>query len=214
MVLNASLRHLRDGRSRLLRTVVSKRLERGRVGSVDDTRFTEEDLLVLQGMYSGAASSGSGSSELNMEALHVPPLPDEDGRWATMKQDFFRRPCHQFEHAWWLAPLAYCRDALTAAAVCFGDPVGGSWFLFSYAMLDPLQLSLVPLLLVDAVEPPDMGFDVCVVCTSQLYRWTLCAEDHFVFKHEFEMAARATDDVWVLPQLCQDGSFSLASWTL
>ena len=93
--LHASLRRLREERSRHLQAAESKRLARGCLASVDDMRFTEEDLLVLQGMYAGAASSGSGFSAPNMEALHVPPLPDEDGRWAIMGQDFFRRPCHQ-----------------------------------------------------------------------------------------------------------------------
>ena len=52
-----------------------------------------------------------------------------------------------------------------------------------------------------------MGFNVCVVCTSQFYRWAFCIEADFVNTHEFEMAAHLTDDVWVLPQRCHDGSF-------
>jgi uncharacterized protein with PhoU and TrkA domain len=88
--VHASMRHLREERSRLLRTAEFKRLARWCLGSEDNTRFTEEDLLVLQGMYAGAASSGSSFSAPNTEVLHAPPLPDEDGRWAIMEQDIFR----------------------------------------------------------------------------------------------------------------------------
>lgn len=105
------------------------------------------------------------------------------------------------------------RDAMTDTAVRFGSRDDSPWFLFVYAMQNPLQVSFLPLEHLEPFELPDLDFGASVLGAHFWHRWNFAAFDLVSYKHEYQMMEEDDSDIWVLPGVLQEGNFFVASTT-
>lgn len=133
---------------------------------------------------------------------------------AILQQSFYQGTEPLGDRPRWVAELAHSRDACRSCAVCFGNPSDddSKWFLFMYAMLSPMCVSLLPLERSDPFELPDFGDDaILMLVTSQWHTWNFRVPDMAGARHDYDLLEFADADVWILPMVLQDGCFVLAS---
>ena len=127
--LNEELQRVRQERADRVRFLRARREEMGCTGGVDDTRFGEADMRLLEGLFTSSEFDNAALERTAADIARPPTVPDEESRFAIMQQPHFVRSEHGNRHQWWLSPMAHARKALAECAVRLGSAEGDPWFL-------------------------------------------------------------------------------------
>ena len=181
--------------------IAAKRKEKGCLGLVDDIRFCESATSKMQCMFEDAEYKGAALQALRKEAEKPPEVPDKYGLAVLLEQPFFKPPWLVKAAPGWLAPVTKQREHFQDTAFHFGSDESQPWWLFTYSMITPAQVTLLPLSMEEGMEMPDLSFELCQSAAHLWRRRQFFVAENYKFLHEFNFPDVPWRDIYIQPGL-------------
>ena len=149
-------------------------------------------------------------SALRNSAIKGPLLPFPEERKELMALPYYRRPWLERDTPPWVRPFSCLRDKLYGAGIRFGPNETDPWFLFVYAMQNPQEVTLLPLMPHTPWKMSEsLSFDASVAVSHLYHRRLFVVSSGSSYYHEFmDTDLTGNEDIFVLPSLLvQSGGF-------
>ena len=198
---NKELNDLREKIRIQEENIAAKRKEKGCLGLVDDIRFCESATSKMQCMFEDAEYKGAALQALRKEAEKPPEVPDKYGLAVLLEQPFFKPPWLVKAAPGWLAPVTKQREHFQDTAFQFGSDESQPWWLFTYSMITPAQVTLLPLSMEEGMEMPDLSFELCQSAAHLWRRRQFFVAENYKFLHEFNFPDVPWRDIYIQPGL-------------
>jgi len=172
----------------------------------DDVRLGQEEVAALQTKYTSSAYAPAALPALRAAAERPPDTVREEDIHDMLRRPYYQRPWQRFTHPWWLSHVCHLRDYFVNTAIRFGPRDTDPWFVFVYALQNPLQASFLAVVLMDITPmPEEWGFEETISFGHLFHLYEFGTANMADVRHEYMMLSLNSADMYVATGLLNVG---------